>query len=153
MSFALSSTAFPNGGEIPRRHTCDGTDLSPALAWQDVPAGTQSLALIADDPDAPAGTWTHWLLWNIPARATLLLEDSAKIELLDNGARQGIIDFQRIGYGGPCPPPGKPHRYYFKLYALDVRLDLKPGATKAELELAIKPHLLAEAQWMGTYQR
>ena len=153
MSFALSSTAFPNGGEIPRRHTCDGTDLSPALAWQDVPAGTQSLALIADDPDAPAGTWTHWLLWNIPARATLLLEDSAKIELLDNGARQGINDFQRIGYGGPCPPPGKPHRYYFKLYALDARLDLKPGATKADLELAIKPHLLAEAQWMGTYQR
>jgi hypothetical protein len=153
MSFALSSTAFPNGGEIPRRHTCDGTDLSPALAWQDVPAGTQSLALIADDPDAPAGTWTHWLLWNIPARATLLLEDAAKIELLDNGARQGINDFQRIGYGGPCPPPGKPHRYYFKLYALDARLDLKPGATKADLELAIKPHLLAEAQWMGTYQR
>jgi hypothetical protein len=153
MSFALSSTAFSNGGEIARRYTCDGEDLSPALAWQDAPAGTQSLALIADDPDAPMGTWTHWLLWNIPPKATLLPEDVAKIEVLDNAARQGINDFKRIGYGGPCPPPGKAHRYFFKLYALNARLDLKPGATKAELELAIKPHVLAEAQWMGTYQR
>jgi len=153
MSFALSSTAFTNGGEIPRRYTGEGEDLSPALAWQDAPAGTQSLALIADDPDAPHGTWTHWLLWNIPARATLLPEGVEKIEVLDNAERQGTNDFQRIGYGGPYPPPGTAHRYFFKLYALDVRLDLKSGATKAELESAIKPHVLAEAQWMGTYKR
>ena len=153
MSFTLTSTAFGNGGEIPRRYTCDAADLSPALTWSGTPAETQSLALIADDPDAPVGTWTHWLIWNIPAKATLLPEDTPKIELLDNGARQGRNDFQRIGYGGPCPPPGKAHRYFFKLYALDARLDLKPGAGKGELERAIKPHILAETQWMGTYKR
>jgi Raf kinase inhibitor-like YbhB/YbcL family protein len=153
MSFALSTSAFSNGGTIPSRYTCDGADLSPALTWSEAPAGTQSLALIADDPDAPMGTWTHWLIWNIPAHASLLAENAPKIDLLDNGARQGINDFKRIGYGGPCPPPGKPHRYFFKLYALDARLDLKPGATKSALELAIKPHILAQAQWMGTYAR
>ena len=153
MSFNLSSSAFSNGNPIPARYTCDGADLSPALAWSAAPDTTQSLALIVDDPDAPMGTWTHWLLWNIPSRATLLAEDAPKIELLDNGARQGINDFQRIGYGGPCPPPGKPHRYFFKLYALDARLDLKPGAAKAALEIAIMPHILAQAQIMGTYGR
>ena len=153
MSFTLVSPAFPNGEPIAARYTCDGADLSPALAWSEVPAASQSLALIADDPDAPAGTWTHWLLWNIPARATLLAENAPKIDVLDNGARQGINDFQRIGYGGPCPPPGKPHRYFFRLFALDARLDLKPGATRAQLELAIQPHLLAETHWMGTYKR
>ena len=153
MSFTLVSPAFPNGGPIAARYTCDGGDLSPALAWSEVPAAAQSLALIADDPDAPAGTWTHWLLWNIPARASLLAENAPKVELLDNGARQGVNDFQRIGYGGPCPPPGKPHRYFFRLFALDARLDLKPGATRHQLELAIKPHLLAETHWMGTYKR
>jgi hypothetical protein len=153
MSFTLASPAFPNGGPIASRYTCDGAGLSPALNWSEVPAGTQSLALIADDPDAPAGTWTHWLLWNIPARASLLAENAPKVEVLDNGARQGINDFHRIGYGGPCPPPGKPHRYFFRLYALDARLDLKPGAGRDQLELAMKPHLLAETQWMGTYKR
>jgi hypothetical protein len=153
MSFTLVSPAFPNGGEIASRYTCDGADLSPALAWSEVPAASQSLALIADDPDAPAGTWTHWLLWNIPAHASLLAENAPKVELLDNGARQGVNDFQRIGYGGPCPPPGKPHRYFFRLFALDARLDLKPGATRHQLELAIQPHLLAETHWMGTYKR
>jgi Raf kinase inhibitor-like YbhB/YbcL family protein len=153
MPFTISSSAFSNGSPIAARYTCDGADLSPALTWSAAPDRTQSLALIADDPDAPMGTWTHWLLWNIPARATLLSEDVPKVELLDNGARQGINDFQRIGYGGPCPPPGKPHRYFFKLYALDARLDLKPGATKSELERAIAPHILAQAQTMGTYGR
>ena len=153
MSFAIRSTAFSNGGPIAARYTCDGTGLSPALTWGGVPPEAQSLALIADDPDAPAGTWTHWLLWNIPARATLLAENAPKVELLDNGARQGINDFQRIGYGGPCPPPGKPHRYFFRLFALDARLDLKPGASRNQLELAMKPHLLANTQWMGTYKR
>jgi len=153
MSFTLSSPAFPNGGPIASRYTCDGDDLSPALAWSEVPSASQSLALIADDPDAPAGTWTHWILWNIPARATLLAENAPKIDVLDNGARQGVNDSQRIGYIGPCPPPGKPHRYFFRLFALDARLDLKPGATRGELERAIQPHLLAETHWMGTYKR
>jgi hypothetical protein len=153
MSFAVRSTAFPNGGTIAARYTCDGANLSPALNWDGVPPEAQSLALIADDPDAPAGTWTHWLLWNIPARATLLAENAPKVELLDNGARQGTNDFNRIGYGGPCPPPGNPHRYFFRLYALDARLDLKPGASRIQLELAMKPHLIADTQWMGTYKR
>jgi Raf kinase inhibitor-like YbhB/YbcL family protein len=153
MSFTLKSTAFPNGGVIPKKYTCDGADLSPALSWDDAPAGTQSLALIVDDPDAPMGTWTHWLIWNIPAKATLLPEDTPTMNLLDNGARQGGNDFKRIGYGGPCPPPGKPHRYFFKLYALDARLEVKAGAVRSELEPALQPHILAQAQWMGTYGR
>lgn len=153
MSFTVKSTAFPNGGEIPKKYTCDDADLSPELTWDGVPAGTQSLALIADDPDAPMGTWTHWLIWNIPAKATRLPEDAPKVNLLDNGARQGGNDFKRVGYGGPCPPPGKPHRYYFKLYALDARLDVKAGAVRSELEPAMKPHILSQAQWMGTYGR
>jgi Raf kinase inhibitor-like YbhB/YbcL family protein len=153
MSFTLKATAFPNGGVIPKKYTCDGADLSPALSWDDAPAGTQSLALIVDDPDAPMGTWTHWLIWNIPAKATLLPEDTPKMNLLDNGARQGGNDFRRIGYGGPCPPPGKPHRYFFKLYALDARLEVKAGAVRSELEPALQPHILAQAQWMGTYGR
>jgi Raf kinase inhibitor-like YbhB/YbcL family protein len=153
MSFTLKATAFPNGGVIPKKYTCDGADLSPALSWDDAPAGTQSLALIVDDPDAPMGTWTHWLIWNIPAKATLLPEDTPKMNLLDNGARQGGNNFKRIGYGGPCPPPGKPHRYFFKLYALDARLEVKAGAVRSELEPALQPHILAQAQWMGTYGR
>lgn len=152
-TFTLTSPALVAGAAIPRRFTCDADDRSPALAWSGAPAETQSLALIVDDPDAPAGTWTHWLLWNLPARATLLPEDTPKIELLDNGARQGLNDFKRIGYGGPCPPPGKPHRYFFKLYALGSRLDLKPGATKAALEAALQPHILAQTQLMATYGR
>jgi Raf kinase inhibitor-like YbhB/YbcL family protein len=153
MSFTLKSTAFANGGEIPKKFTCDGADLSPSFTWNAVPAAAQSLALIVDDPDAPVGTWTHWLLWNIPAKATLLAEDAPKVPLLDNGARQGSNDFKRIGYGGPCPPPGKPHRYFFKLYALDARLEVKAGAGRNELESAMKSHILSEAQWMGTYGR
>jgi Raf kinase inhibitor-like YbhB/YbcL family protein len=152
-SFTLTSSAFPNSGKIPKKYTCDDADQSPQLTWTGAPAKTQSLALIADDPDAPAGTWTHWLIWNIPAETTTLPPGTPKIRVLVSGAHQGRNDFHRIGYGGPCPPPGNPHRYFFKLYALDARLDLKPGASKAELELAIKPHVLAETQWMGTYKR
>jgi hypothetical protein len=153
MAFALQSTAFLNGGEIPRKYTCDGADLSPALSWDNVPAGTHSLALIADDPDAPVGTWTHWIIWNIPAQAAGLPESVPKVEVLDDGARQGTNDFRRIGYGGPCPPPGKPHRYFFKLFALDAKLDVKAGAGRKELEPAMKGHVLGQAQWMGTYRR
>jgi Raf kinase inhibitor-like YbhB/YbcL family protein len=153
MSFAVKSTAFANGGEISKRYTCEGADLSPALNWVDVPAGTQSLALIADDPDAPVGTWTHWIIWNISAKATVLPEGVPQLETLDNGARQGRNDFKRIGYGGPCPPPGKTHRYFFKLYALDARLDVKAGASRTELELAMKRHVLSLTELMGTYRR
>ncbi len=152
-SLTLTSPAFPNAGQIPRRYTCDNDDISPDLAWSSAPANTQSFVLIVDDPDAPAGVWTHWLIWNIPPKATVLPSDTPKTPQLDNGARQGLNDFHRIGYGGPCPPPGKPHRYLFKLYALDALLDLKPGATKSLLEDALKPHILAQTQTMGTYKR
>jgi len=152
-TLSLTSSAFANGAAIPRQFTCDADDRSPALAWSGAPPGTQSLAIIADDPDAPVGIWTHWLIWNLPPGATLLAQDQPKTETLSNGARQGLNDFRRLGYGGPCPPPGSPHRYFFRLYALSARVDLKPGATKAELEAAIKPHIIAETQLMGTYQR
>jgi Raf kinase inhibitor-like YbhB/YbcL family protein len=153
MSFAVKTTAFSRGGEIATRYTCDGADLSPALNWTDAPAGTQSFALIADDPDAPVGTWTHWIIWNIPAKTTALSEGVPKVEKLSDGTRQGRNDFKRIGYGGPCPPPGKPHRYFFKLYALDANLEVKAGANRDELERVIKEHLLSKAELMGTYRR
>jgi Raf kinase inhibitor-like YbhB/YbcL family protein len=152
MSFALKTTAFSEGGSIPKKYTCDGTDLSPALTWADAPAGTQSLALIADDPDAPVGTWTHWIAWNIPTQGGLP-EGLAKGESVGADTRQGKNDFKRIGYGGPCPPPGKPHRYFFKLYALDSKLDLKPGGSRSELERAMKGHVLGQAELMGKYGR
>lgn len=153
MAFSIQSPAFTAGGTIPTRYTCDGANLSPALNWKDAPAGTQSLALVADDSDAPVGTWTHWILWNLPPQATLLPEGVPLSEALPNGTRQGRNDFQRLGYGGPCPPPGRPHRYFFKLFALDARLDLKPGATRRQLDAAMQGHVLAQAQWMGTYGR
>jgi Raf kinase inhibitor-like YbhB/YbcL family protein len=152
MSFSIKTTAFPEGGTIPKKYTCDGSDLSPGLTWASAPAGTQSLALIADDPDAPVGTWTHWIIWNIPL-GTALPEGIARTETLSDGARQGKNDFKRTGYGGPCPPPGKAHRYFFKLYALDTKLDLKAGASRNELERAIKGHVLSQAELMGRYGR
>jgi Raf kinase inhibitor-like YbhB/YbcL family protein len=153
MSFALKTTAFAVSGEISKKYTCDGADVSPALNWTDAPAGTQSFALIADDPDAPVGTWTHWSIWNIPAKATALPEDVPKVGESGDGARQGKNDFQRIGYGGPCPPAGKPHRYFFKLYALDAMLDVKAGASRKELERAMKGHVLSQTELMGKYGR
>ena len=152
MAFVLKTTAFPESGLIPKKYTCDGTDVSPALSWNTPPEGTQSFALIVDDPDAPVGTWTHWVIWNIPAKTTALPESVAKTEEA-SGGQQGKNDFKRIGYGGPCPPPGKPHRYFFKLYALDTRLDLKAGAGKGELERAMKGHILAQAELVGKYAR
>jgi Raf kinase inhibitor-like YbhB/YbcL family protein len=153
MSFEIASTAFSNGGMIPKKHTCDGPDVSPPLKWTRAPASTQSFALIVDDPDAPVGTWVHWVLYNLPANVTELPEGVEKQEQLANGATQGRNDFRRIGYGGPCPPPGSPHRYYFKLYALDTKLALKAGATKPALEGAMKSHVLGEAELMGRYGR
>lgn len=158
MNIQITSTAFTEGQPIPEKFTCQGRDISPPLKWANAPANTKSLALIADDPDAPDPkapkmTWVHWVLYDLPATTTGLAEDVAKTPTLPNGAKQGITDFKRIGYGGPCPPPGGAHRYFFKLYALDKMLDLKPGATKKELLKAMEGHVLAEGQLMGTYQR
>jgi Raf kinase inhibitor-like YbhB/YbcL family protein len=153
MSFKLTTSAFRAGGTIPKKHTCDGPDVSPGLAWADAPAGTASFSLIMDDPDAPVGTWVHWVLYDLPANAHELGENIPKQNDLPNGARQGRNDFRKIGYGGPCPPPGSAHRYFFKLYALDARTNLNAGATKADLEKAMKAHILAQAELIGRYQR
>jgi Raf kinase inhibitor-like YbhB/YbcL family protein len=153
MKIQLTSTAFAEGKDIPIGHTGQGKDISPPLTWTGMPAEAKSLALIADDPDAPVGTWVHWVLYDLPPAMTQLAADVPKSQLLASGAKQGINDFRRLGYGGPMPPPGKPHRYFFKLYALDKTLDLKPGATKMELLKAMEGHVLAEGQLMGTYQR
>jgi Raf kinase inhibitor-like YbhB/YbcL family protein len=153
VTLKLTSSAFEPGATIPKKFTCDGPDVSPALNWSDPPAGTQSFALIADDPDAPVGTWVHWVLYDLPADARSLAENVPKQEQLPSGARQGRNDFRKIGYGGPCPPPGKPHRYFFKLYALDAKLNLKAGAAKAEVEKAMQEHILAQGELMGRYGR
>lgn len=153
MPFSLQSNAFKDGGDIPRQYTCEGADISPALVWTEPPAKTQTFALIADDPDAPAGTWVHWVAWNIPSAARQLPENVPKSANIPDGGSQGSNDFRKTGYGGPCPPPGKAHRYFFKLYALDAKFNLKPGAGKKEVEQAMKGHVLAEAQLMGKYQR
>jgi len=149
----LSSAAFDPGSTIPKKYTCDGPDVSPPLRWSDAPAGTQSFALIADDPDAPVGTWVHWVLYDLPGSAHELAENVPKDETLPSGARQGRNDFRRIGYGGPCPPRGPAHRYFFKLYALDAKLGLKPGASKTEVEKAMQGHILAQSEVMGRYGR
>lgn len=155
MALILTTTAFTAGGGIPTKYTCDGADVSPALAWSGAPPGTAAFALIADDPDAPAGTWVHWVLFNLPGTLTGLPEGVAKTDAPAEagGALQGRNDFRRIGYGGPCPPPGKPHRYFFKLYALGAALPLKAGATKQDVERAMRGHVLAESSLMGTYAR
>ena len=153
MSLQISSTAFSAGETMPKKFTCDGPDVSPQLKWNDPPANTQSIALIMDDPDAPVGTWVHWVLYDLPAATRELSEGVPKQEQLSSGARQGRNDFGTIGYNGPCPPPGKPHRYFFKLYSLDSKLDLKAGASKAELERTMKSHILGRAQLIGKYGR
>jgi Raf kinase inhibitor-like YbhB/YbcL family protein len=153
MAFAISSTSFQNGGDIPNKFTCDGSDVSPQLSWTNAPAGTKSFALISDDPDAPVGTWTHWILFDLPAQTTGLPEGLAKTDKIPSGGIQGRNDFHKIGYGGPCPPAGKAHRYFFKLYALDRTLDLKPGAAKSEVEEAMQGHILAQAELVARYKR
>jgi len=153
MTFSLQSSSFSNGSPIPKKFTCEGSDTSPALQWGDLPANTQSLALIADDPDAPAGTWTHWVVYDLPPSARQLPEAVPKQPALAGGGAQGANDFGKIGYGGPCPPPGKSHRYFFKLYALDAKLNLKPGATRQQVEHAMQGHVIGKAELMGTYQR
>jgi Raf kinase inhibitor-like YbhB/YbcL family protein len=152
MAFELKSSAFSSGSSIPSKYTCDGQNISPSLTWSGAPADTKSFALISDDPDAPMGTWVHWVAWNIPASSNSLKEDMDKGAHLSDGTNQGISDFKRPGYGGPCPPSGT-HRYFFKLYALDTELDIPATSTKKDLEAAMKGHILAKAELVGTYTR
>ena len=153
MTLHLTTTAFQAGEPIPSRHAYENEDLSPALQWSGIPASAKSLALICDDPDAPMGTWVHWVLYDLEPTTAGLAEGVSKSPELAGGARQGINDYKKIGYGGPCPPPGKPHRYFFKLYALDTKLNLKPGLTKKDLEQAMEGHVIAAGELMGTYQK
>lgn len=153
MNIQISSPAFKEGQPIPVQFTCEGQDISPPLQWGDVPPGTKSLALIADDPDAPVGTWVHWVLYDLPPQTRSLPQAVPSTDTIEGGAKQGRNDFGKIGYGGPCPPPGKAHRYYFKVHALDTALALKPGPTKQELLRAMAGHTLAAGQLMGMYQR
>jgi len=153
MALSIWSPAFQEGGKIPTKYTCEGQDVSLALMWGEPPVGTQSFALIVDDPDAPVGVFTHWVIFNIPSDSRQLAEAIPAQTRLTSGALQGKNDFGRIGYGGPCPPPGRPHRYQFTLYALDQPLDLKAGASKKQLLNAMQGHILARGQLTGTYQR
>lgn len=152
MTIKLTSSAFKDGAMIPARYTCDGKDISPPLNWSEVPEGTQSFALICDDPDAPIGTWVHWVVYNIPDNVTAFPENVPPHKSVMCNILQGMTDFRRIGYGGPCPPRGT-HRYYFKIYALDTMLNLPAGATKRELLRAMEGHILVEGQLMGRYGR
>jgi len=153
MTLQLTSSGFGEGQTIPKEYTGDGSDLSPPLAWSDPPDGTVSFALICDDPDAPRRTWVHWVLFNLPGDLRGLEEGIAPAGTLAGGGTQGKNDFGTLGYGGPAPPRGKPHRYSFKLYALDALLTLRAGATKDQLLEAIKDHVLAETHLLGKYQR
>jgi Raf kinase inhibitor-like YbhB/YbcL family protein len=153
MTLEVKSPDFPSGRTIPKQFTCDGADLSPALQWNAPPTGTQSFALIADDPDAPVGTWVHWVVFDLPANLRSLPQAVPKEDQLPDGSRQGRNDFGKVGYGGPCPPPGKAHRYFFKLYALDTKLNLSSSSTKKDVERAMQNHVLARGEYMGRCSR
>jgi Raf kinase inhibitor-like YbhB/YbcL family protein len=148
----LTSGAFKEGQPIPQQYTCDGVNISPPLEWSGVPKTAKTIAIIADDPDAPAGTWVHWVVYNLPAENIGLVENLPATENLKAGGFHGKNDFEKVGYGGPCPPSGT-HRYFFKIYALDGELPLKAGATKTDLEKAMAGHIVAQGQLMGTYRR
>jgi Raf kinase inhibitor-like YbhB/YbcL family protein len=152
-NISISAEGFKEGETIPDEYTCEGKDISPLLSWKGIPAGTKSIALIMDDPDCPGGTFVHWVLYNLPAQTRKLPKAMLLNQTLNDGSMQGMTDFGQPGYGGPCPPPGKPHRYYFKLYALDTKLNLPPGASKSQVESAMKGHILAKGELMGKYQR
>ena len=152
MEIKITSSAFEDGGLIPAKYTCDGADISPLLRWDVVPEGTKSIALICDDPDAPMGTFVHWVIFGLPAETRELAENIPSDETLPSGAKQGTSDFGRVGYGGPCPPSGT-HRYFFKIYALDTEVDLAAGAAKRELLKAMEGHILGEGQLIGKYKR
>lgn len=151
MALELTSPAFAHNTLIPAQYTCDGEDISPPLHWHHVPSGALSLTLIMDDPDAPRGTWVHWVIYDIPAASSGLPESVSPTEAFSGGT-QGTNSWPRLGYGGPCPPSGA-HRYFFKLYALDTRLNLPPGATKSDVLHAMSGHVLDEAVLVGLYQR
>jgi Raf kinase inhibitor-like YbhB/YbcL family protein len=149
----LTASAFKPGSDIPAQFTCDGADISPALSWSTPPEGTESFVLIMEDPDAPGGTWVHWVLYDLPATERELAAGVALEGELPSGARQGRNDFKRIGYCGPCPPRGPAHRYYFRLHALDKRLGLQPGASRREIDRMMRGHIVASAELMGRYRR
>lgn len=163
MAFELKSPAFKTGEYIPDKYSCEGENISPALSWSGAPEGAKSFVLIVDDPDAPAGDWVHWLVYDIPAQMDSLKDDHSRLFLLEksplledsitNFIKQGKTSFGTTGYGGPCPPPGKPHRYFFKLYSLDIMLNLGAGLTKQQLLRSIEGHVLAQGQLMGLYKR
>jgi Raf kinase inhibitor-like YbhB/YbcL family protein len=152
MGFMLKSSAFEDGAMIPQKYSCEGDNVSPPLSWSGAPKGTKSLALICDDPDAATGTYVHWLLWNLPPD-TLSLPEGAPPEIVLADVQQGLESWPPAGYFGPCPPPGKPHRYFFKLYALDTELTLPVDAEKVAIEQAMEGHILAQTQLMGRYGR
>jgi Raf kinase inhibitor-like YbhB/YbcL family protein len=149
----VTSKVISPGAEFPKRNTCQGEDISPDLAWTDAPPAARSFALILDDPDAPSGTFTHWLLWDIPASTHELPQDLPRTPQLTGGARQGRNGFGKNGYNGPCPPPGTPHRYYFRLFALDTTLGVKAGAARGELERAMEGHVLGSGELMARFAR
>jgi Raf kinase inhibitor-like YbhB/YbcL family protein len=146
----IASSAFSNMQSIPAKYTCDGQDISPPLKWKGIPEKTKSIVLIVDDPDAPRGTWVHWVLYDIPPGVDSLSENQPRTDTLPSGAKQGLTDFKRVGYGGPCPPSGT-HRYFFKIYALDTMLNLSAGKTKKEIEAAMKNHVVSQGEMVGTY--
>jgi Raf kinase inhibitor-like YbhB/YbcL family protein len=152
MALKISSPAFEHGQGIPVPYTGDGADHSPPLVWEAPPPGTRSLVLLVEDPDAPRGTWVHWVLFNLPPDA-LGLDEGVRAGTLPTGAVQGRNDFGKLGYGGPAPPAGKPHRYFFRLYALDTTLSLPSGSSHAQVTAAMHGHVLAQGELMGTYQR
>lgn len=152
-TFPLESDAFADGAIIPQRYTCDGEDISPPLAWGEVPAGTESLVLIVDDPDAPVGTWDHWIVFNIAASVQSLPAGIPADETVTGVGTHGKNGWQRLGYGGPCPPGTSEHRYQFRLYALDTRLDLDPGATKRQVVDAMEGHVLGHGELTARYGR
>ena len=153
MTWRLSSSVFRDGEHLPKSYSCEGADVSPPLAWIEPPPGTKNLALIVDDPDAPGRTWVRWVLYNLPSQTPGLPEHVPNETTLQTGAFQGVNDFGHVGYGGPCPPPGAPHRYVFTLYALDEPVILPPRAIKAQLEQAMTGHILAQARLIGLYKR
>ncbi len=153
MAFKLKSSAFQDGGAVPVKYTGDGDDASPPLAWSGAPAESKSFALICDDPDAPVGAFSHWVVYDIPPDVKKLEEGLSREGVLPGGVKQGVNDFGKTGYGGPLPPPGKPHRYFFKLYCLDKKLELEPGLAKGELLDLMQGHIIEQAELVGIYER
>lgn len=153
MRLSISSSAFHEGDKIPRKYTCEGEDVSPELTWNKPPEDTISLALLVEDPDAPGGVFTHWILFNLPTGIMILPQGMATQNQLPDGSLQGKNDFGKVGYNGPSPPPGRPHKYQFTLYALDRPLNLKPSVGKKQIVDAMRGHILAQGQIMGIYQR